>query len=116
MAKRELYWDEGNGRVVKENDDGYYASIIRGCDTAITIETYEVYGHGVGARIDIAYSEEDKKNHNMYDYREMILRQHGLTYSDLGNLVRLTIPSNKYDELMEEYYGEKCEVENCDND
>ena len=105
MAKRELYWDEGNGRVVKENDDGWYAPIIRGCDTIITIETYEVYEHGVGARIDIAYTEEDKKNHNMYDYREMILRQHGLTYSDLGNLVKLTIPSNKYDELMDEYYG-----------
>jgi hypothetical protein len=105
MTKHELYWDEGNGRVVKENDDGYYALIIRGCDTSITIETYEVYEHGVGARIDIAYTKEDKKNHNMHDYRELILRQHGLTFSDLGNLVTLTIPSNKYDELMEKYYG-----------
>ncbi len=93
-----LYWDEGNGQVTR---DSSYAPIYPG---SFYIETYEVRNQGcLDARIDIAYTQERKDNENMYYVRLSILNFHGLTYSDLGELVKLTIPEEKYDSLLKEW-------------
>lgn len=98
MNNVKLYWDEGNGKVTK---DSSYAPIIKGKD--IYIETYEIYG--TNNRIDIAYTQTTKENENMYYYRKRILNMHNLEYCDLGKLIKLTIPSDKYDSLVEELKG-----------
>lgn len=94
-----IYWDDVNGRVTT---DSSYAPIIRGQD--IYIETYEIYG--TNNRINIAYTQTTKENENMYDYRKGILNMHKLDYCDLGKLIKLVIPSDKYDSLVAELEGE----------
>jgi hypothetical protein len=86
------YWDFVNGKVT---DDPEFAPIVDGKE--IYIETYELR---TGMRIDIAYTEETKQLENMYYYRKSVLAQHHLTVEDLGNLVRLAIPHEKYEEVM----------------
>lgn len=93
-----LYWDEGNGQVTR---DSSYAPIYPG---SFYIETYEVRNQGYSdAMIDIAYTQERKDKENMYYVRLAILNLHGLTYSDLGKLVKLTIPEEEYDSLLKEW-------------
>lgn len=86
------YWDEGNGRIT---DDSSYAPIVDG--KGIYVETYELR---TGMRIDIAYTEETKQLENMYYYRERVLAEHHLKLNDIDRLVRLAIPHEKYEEVM----------------
>lgn len=97
-----IYWDEVNGKVTT---DSRYAPIIKGQD--IYIETYEICG--TNNRIDIAYMQTTKENENMYHYRKQILNMHKLEYCDLGKLIKLVIPSDKYDSLIAELKGESNE-------
>ena len=90
-----IYWDDVNGKVTK---DSSYAPIIRGQGNYI--ETYEI--DGTNNMIDIAYTQTTKEIENMYYYRKSILNMHNLEYSDLGKLIKLKIPSDKYDSLVEE--------------
>lgn len=94
-----IYWDDANGEVTT---DSRYAPIIKGQD--IYIETYEI--RGTNNRIDIAYTQITKENENMYYYRKQILNMHKLEYRDLGELIKLVIPSDKYDSVVAELKGE----------
>ena len=93
-----IYWDEANRKVTT---DSRYTPIKR---QDIYIETYEIYG--TNNRIDIAYTQTTKENENMYYYRKRILNMHNLEYCDLGKLIKLVIPSDKFDSLVEELKGE----------
>jgi len=94
-----IYWDDVNGKVTT---DSRYAPIIKGQDNYI--ETYEIYG--TDNKIDISYTQAIKENENMYYYRKHILNMYKLEYCDLGKLIKLVIPSDKYDSLVEELKGE----------
>lgn len=95
-----IYWDDVNGKVTA---DSSYAPIIKGQD--IYIETYGIYGTNK-IRINIAYTQAIKENENMYYYRKAILNKNNLEYCDLGKLIKLVVPSDKYDSLAAELKGE----------
>ena len=88
-----IYWDDVNGKVTA---DPSYAPITRGQGNYI--ETYEI--SGTNNRIDIAYTQTTKENENMYYYRKRILNMHNLEYCDLGKLIKLVIPSDKFESLV----------------
>ena len=90
-----LYWDDVNECVTQNKD---CALIIKGFDNNIYIEDYYV---GNGQRFCIAYSQKDLGR--IYDLRKAMCEKHGLMYSDLRKLVKLTIPMDKYDELLAEW-------------
>ena len=89
------YWDDVNARIT---DDDSYAPIYDAVD--MYIETYDI-GPGK-TRFSIAYTEEIKKNENMYLFRKRLCEEHGLLYSDLHALVRLGVPAEKYKEIYAE--------------
>ena len=90
------YWDSANGCVKDDNSYNSYAPILDG--GLIYREVYEVKDN---LRLVIAYSEEDKKNLNMYDFRKYQCEKNGLKYSDLHKLIALYIPTEKYNEVYE---------------
>ncbi len=94
-----IYWDDVNGKVTV---DSSYAPIIRGQGNYI--EIYEI--EGTNNRIDIAYTQTTKEEENMYYYRKSKLNMRKLDYCDLGKLIKLVIPSDKYDSLVAELKGE----------
>lgn len=88
------YWDEGNGCVT---DDKSCALIYDGGN--FYIETYDVYDRD---RISIMYSEEQKKNENMYYFRKAVCEQDGIELNELGKLVRFGVPTEVYKKIMQE--------------
>lgn len=102
--EHKIYWDETNGCVT---DDDECALIVEG--NGIYVETYNLTD---GARLDIAYSELDKQNFNMFYFRDSICRHHGYTIENLLELVRFTVPKDIYKQMYEEVYskGEKGET------
>lgn len=88
-----IYWDEINGKVTT---DSSCALIIKGRD--IYIETYSL-ANDSEKRISVSYTQKTKDNEHMYYHRKQILNNHGLEYCDLGKLIKLEIPSDKYDSL-----------------
>lgn len=99
--KHKIYWDETSG--CGTTDKGC-ALIVEG--NGIYVETYNLTN---GGRLDIAYSELDKQNFNMFFFRDSICRQHGYTIENLLELVRFTVPKDVYRQMYEEVYpiGEK---------
>ena len=102
-----FYWDMVNAKVTTDSN---YTPILCGMD--LYVETYSLHSTPQNnltgdERISIAYSEEIKKHCNMYDFRNQICEDNGLKYSDLGALIRLTIPKEKYDALMKEWQVEE---------
>ena len=96
MAKKKLYWDSVNGRVT--NDDKW-AEIycVKGCD--YYVETYKIDDYRY---IGFAYTKAQKRR-GLYYYRMAFLEKHGLKDSNLHELVRLCIPEDVYENMMEEY-------------
>lgn len=96
MAKKKLYWDYVNGKVT--NDDKW-AEIysFKGCNWYS--ETYKIDGHWY---IDFSYSKMQKRI-GLYFEREAFMKKHRLKDSDLRELVRLCVPEDVYEHIMEEY-------------
>jgi len=96
MEKKKLYWDSVNGKVT--NDDKW-AEIycVKGCDGYV--ETYKIDDYRY---IAFAYSKAQKRR-GLYFYREAFLKKHGLKDSNLHELVRLCIPEDVYENMMEKY-------------
>lgn len=94
--EHKIYWDETDGCVT--TDEGC-ALIVEG--DGIYVETYELTDE---KRIDIAYTDFEKRNLNMFDYRDSICRQYGYTIENLWELVRFTVPKDIYKQMYEEIY------------
>lgn len=92
-----IYWDEINGKVTTDSSCALIIKGRKGRD--IYIETYSL-ANDSEKRISIAYTQRTKDNERMYYYRKQILNNHGLEYCDLGKLIKLEIPSDKYDSLI----------------
>ncbi len=99
--EHKIYWDETGGYVTEDDE---CALIVEGTD--IYIETYNLTD---GKRLDIAYTETDKKYFNMFWLRDSMCRRHGYTIENLTELVRFTVPKDIYKQMYEEIYpvGEK---------
>lgn len=95
MGKK-LYWDSVNGKVT--NDDKW-AEIycVKGCNGYV--ETYKIDDYRY---IDFAYTRM-QKSLGLYYYREAFLKDHGLKDSDLHELVRLCVPEDVYEYIMDRY-------------
>ena len=95
MSKK-LYWDDVNGKVT--NDDKF-AEIycVNGCD--YYVETYKIDDNRY---IDYAYTKSQKRR-GLYYERLAVLKRHWLKYSNLHELVRLCIPEDVYENMMNEY-------------
>lgn len=95
MGKK-LYWDGVNGKVT--NDDKW-AEIycVKGCDGYV--ETYKIDDYSY---IDFAYTKMQKR-FGLYFYREAFLKKNRLKDSDLYELVRLCIPEDVYENMMDRY-------------
>lgn len=91
-----LYWDDVNGKVT--NDDKW-AEIycVKGCN--FYVETYKIDDNRY---IDFAYTKT-QKSLGLYYLRMAFLKNHGLEYSDLHELVRLCIPEDVYENMMDRY-------------
>ena len=94
--EHKIYWDETNGCVTNDEE---CALIFEGDSIYI-----EVYNLTDGKRLNIAYSDFEKRNFNMYDFRDSICRRHGYTIQNLWKLVRLTVPKDIYKQMYERIY------------
>lgn len=90
------YWDYVNGRVT---DDSSFAEIIDSGNSYLYIETYKIFGN---ARIDIAYTQEQKDNENLYLLRESVCKQHNIKLNFLEKLLYLAVPTEVYKKIYKE--------------
>ena len=93
---KQLYWDEGNGEVTTDSE---FAPIY---DSGhIYIETYEVFNHGGDKLYSIVYTQDMKDGLDLELYKDCVINGAGYKRSDLGRLLRLGVPSDKYKALKE---------------